>query len=258
MAQSDHASEWQELAELDPLWAIASAPEKRFGRWEGEAFFATGERDVAPILARARALGRPGRTDSALDFGCGVGRTARALASRFAEVVGVDIAPAMIEQGRELNADVPNLELLVNAGGDLDVLGDRRFDLVFTRVVLQHQPSREAAREYIEAFLRLVNPDGVIAFQLPTYIPRRHRLLVTRRIYVALRRVGVPARFLYERLRLHPIRMLYVPRPMIESWVTAAGGTVLAVDDVRSRRHGVVSSTFYAAPHPERAEQSSS
>lgn len=254
MEQSDHAREWQELAELDPLWAIASSPEKRFGRWEREEFFATGERDVAPILARAEALGRPGRMDSALDFGCGVGRTARALASRFAQVVGVDIAPTMVEQGRELNADVPNLELLVNAGGDLDVLGDRRFDLVFTRVVLQHQPSREAAREYIETFLKLVNPDGVIAFQLPTYIPPRHRLLVTRRLYVALRRVGVPARFLYERLRLHPIRMLFVPRPMMESWVAAAGGTVLAVDDVRSSRHGVVSSTFYAAPSSQRTK----
>jgi SAM-dependent methyltransferase len=254
MEQSDHASEWQELAELDPLWAIASSPEKRFGRWEREEFFATGERDVAPILARVQALGRPARMDSALDFGCGVGRTARALAGRFGQVVGVDIAPTMVEQGRELNADVPNLELLVNAGGDLDVLGDRRFDLVFTRVVLQHQPSRAAAREYIETFLKLVKPDGVIVFQLPTYIPRRHRLLVTRRFYVALRRVGVPAKFLYERLRLHPMRMLFVPRPMTESWVTEAGGTVLAVDDVRSRRHGVVSSTFYAAPSPEQAK----
>src|SRR4051794_40578916 len=100
--------DWQELAELDPLWAIASSPDKRFGGWERDEFLASGERDVAQILARAEELGRPARRETALDFGCGVGRTARALASRFASVVGVDIAPAMIERGRGLNADTDN------------------------------------------------------------------------------------------------------------------------------------------------------
>jgi SAM-dependent methyltransferase len=251
MEMRDHARDWQQLAELDPLWAIASSPDKRFGGWERDEFFATGERDVAPVLERARSLGRPSRMGSALDFGCGVGRTARALASRFEHVVGVDIAPAMIERGRELNADIPNLELLVNASGELTVLGERRFDMIYTRVVLQHQPSRDAARAYIETFLASLTPGGVVAFQLPTHIPRRHRLLVARRLYTALHRVGVPAKFLYERLRLHPIRMLHVPTETIEAWVSAAGGTVLAADHARSR-HGVVSSTFYAAPRPDR------
>ena len=247
-----HARDWQELAELDPLWAIASTPGKRFGGWERDEFFATGERDTAPILARAEELGYPGRWTSALDFGCGVGRTSRALAARFEHVVGVDIAPAMIARGRELNTDVPNLELVVNEGGGLSLLGNRRFDLVFTRVVLQHQPSREVARAYIEQFVRLIEPDGLVAFQLPTHIPRRNRLLVARRAYVALRTLRVPTRVLYERLGLHPIRMLFVPQPQVEAWVSGAGGRVLTVDNVRNRQ-GVVNSTFYVAASPDTA-----
>src|SRR6185437_10977857 len=28
-----HARDWEEMAKLDPLWAILSEPEKRFGNW---------------------------------------------------------------------------------------------------------------------------------------------------------------------------------------------------------------------------------
>src|SRR5687767_8439812 len=75
--------EWDELAELDPYWAICTAPDKRFGRWDREEFFATGEREVAEVLATAAELGLPRRHGAALDFGCGLGRLTRALAGRF-------------------------------------------------------------------------------------------------------------------------------------------------------------------------------
>jgi SAM-dependent methyltransferase len=246
MPLSRHAHDWEELAGLDPLWAIASSPDKRFGGWEREEFFATGERVVAATLARIAELQHEVTPGTALDFGCGVGRMTRALAARFEHVVGVDIAPTMIDRGRELNADVDNIEFLVNHGDDLSDLGDRLFDLVFTRIVLQHQPSRAAARRYVEEFIRVLEPGGVIVLQIPIDIPLRYRLLITRRAYVILRALRIPARVLYERLHLHPIRMLFVPRSEVEDWVRRAGGRILAVDASASPQ-GVVSGTFYAA-----------
>src|SRR3954466_15239886 len=72
---------WQALGEDDPLWAILSQPDKRGGRWDADTFFAAGEQEVAAILAHCAALARPQAHRLALDFGCGVGRLTRALAS---------------------------------------------------------------------------------------------------------------------------------------------------------------------------------
>jgi SAM-dependent methyltransferase len=243
-----HRRDWEELATLDPLWAIASRPDKRFGGWEDEhdEFFATGQRELDAMLAPARERGLCARTDTALDFGCGVGRITRALAACYGHVVGVDIAPTMIARAEELNADLEDVEFLVSSGDDLRFLGERRFDLVFTHVVLQHQPGRAAARRYIEEFLRVLRPGGVVVFQIPVHIARRHRGLVARRLYLLLRSLGIPSRVLYERLRLHPISMLFVPESEVVRWVREAGGHVEHVEREGSAR-GHMSATFFVS-----------
>ncbi|HZI58619.1 MAG TPA: hypothetical protein VFF39_17695 [Verrucomicrobiae bacterium] len=38
-----HARDWEEMAAIDPLWAILSAPEKRFGSWDIDEFLRTGQ-----------------------------------------------------------------------------------------------------------------------------------------------------------------------------------------------------------------------
>lgn len=60
-----------------------------------------GPEALAPLHA---ALERVEPASSALDLGCGTGKAARVLAARYpaAEVVGVDLSPAMIEQARAL------------------------------------------------------------------------------------------------------------------------------------------------------------
>lgn len=222
--------DWEELGELDPLWAVVSNPDKRYGRWDIDAFFATGASEVEVALGRAAELGVPAARRAALDFGCGVGRASRALAAHFDEVVGVDISTAMLARGRELNADVGNLEFVHNEAEDLRSLGDCRFDLVYTRLVLQHQSSTEAVRRYIAEFVRLLAPGGAAVFQIPDRLPMRYRMLLARRAYHLLRALGVPPRILYGRLRLHPIRMLWVPERQLRAWVADTGAEVLAVD----------------------------
>ena len=103
-----HKRDWEQLAETDPLWAVLTDPSRKGGRWTREEFLETGEHQVADLLARAAALGRPAAHRRAFDFGCGAGRLTRALAARFDEAVGVDVAEGMVEVARQLNADVPN------------------------------------------------------------------------------------------------------------------------------------------------------
>ena len=99
------ARDWDDLALVDPFWAVLAADDKRGGGWELSEFLSTGEADVEQILATAAELGRPTRHERALDFGCGVGRLTRALARRFDEAVGIDVSERMLEQARRLNAD---------------------------------------------------------------------------------------------------------------------------------------------------------
>src|SRR2546423_1589846 len=96
---------WNELGADDPLWAILSDPAKRGGLWNDAEFFGLGESEIAAIEQYCGALARPHERRLAVDFGCGVGRLTRALASRYAQVIGIDISPNMLEQARSLNAE---------------------------------------------------------------------------------------------------------------------------------------------------------
>lgn len=244
-----HREDWEQLAELDPMWAVVSSPEHRFGRWDADAFFATGEVEVARVLDRARSLGLAPPQRRALDFGCGVGRVTRSLRSRFDEVVGVDIAQAMVEQARARHAGWTGLEFVHNDAADLAVLGDGRFDLVYTRLVLQHVPGRDIARSYVQEFVRLLTPEGLAMFQIPVHLPLRYRGLATRRLWSALRRLGVPPATLYQRFKLHPIRMQHAEQETVRRWVQQAGGRVVAVDLKRGVT-GVQHGEFFVVRRP--------
>ena len=246
---SGQSRDWDELAELDPYWVICTAPDKRFGGWRPDDFFATGEAEIEEVLGEAQELGRPQRREVALDFGCGLGRLTRALAERFESCVGVDISERMVEGARECNAHLDNCSFQVNSGVDLSQFDDARFDLVYTSIVLQHVPERAAIDSYIGEFVRVLRPGGLLVFQLPSHIPRLFRLQWRRRLYLALRRVGFSPGFLYRRLHVFPIAMSHVPEPEILSLLKARGASVLRTRSYRARgiaNAGVRSTRYFA------------
>jgi len=218
------ARDWDDLALVDPFWAVLAADGKRGGGWELSEFLSTGEADVEQILATASELGRPSRHERALDFGCGVGRLTRALARRFDEAVGIDVSERMLEHARRLNADTPNVTFASS-----DEPPPEPFDLVVANLVLQHLPSKALARAYIGRLIKATRPDGLLVFQLPTKLPLARRLQPRRRLYKPLRtRVGA------ERLHaagLHPVRLLALPEPNVRDTVERAGATVAHTED---------------------------
>jgi SAM-dependent methyltransferase len=238
-----HRRDWEALAAEDPLWAVLTDPSRRGGRWDREAFLATGAREVDEVLDRAAALGAPAAFGRALDFGCGAGRLTRALAARFERCVGVDIAEGMVETARRLNADVPNCEFVVNDAPDLRLFDDSTFDLALSSLVLQHLPDRATVDRYVAELVRVTRSDGLVVFQLPHALPQLARLQLSRRLYAALRLARVPDRTILRRTPLTPMRMTAVPEESVRDVVAAAGATVLAVDRLdergRSRRYWV-------------------
>ena len=244
MRPDRQAQDWNELAQLDPYWVILTAADKRFGGWDSDEFFAIGTIEVAALMDRIEQLGHPQHLERALDFGCGLGRITRALAQQFDECVGVDISEDMVRSAQDLNANVPGASFVVNVANDLARFDNASFDLVFSSIVLQHVPDRSTIEGYIAEFCRVVRPDGLGMFQLPSHIPAIYRTQWRRRLYAGLRHLRVGAPFLSRRLRLVPIAMSYIPEPEIVQLIESVGARLLDVDTVAAEV-GVRSSTYY-------------
>jgi 2-polyprenyl-3-methyl-5-hydroxy-6-metoxy-1,4-benzoquinol methylase len=236
---------WNEIAGQDPMWAILAYPEGKYGGWSERDFFRHGIQRVEEFLAHGLGLGRPAGHQTALDFGCGIGRLTRALASHFDTVRGVDISATMIQRALELNGDVANAEFTCNTRPDLAIFQDATFDLVACDIVLQHLPDRRTVQGYLAEFVRVLRPDGLLVFQLPTSLPLAVRIQPRRSAYRLMRRVGLPARTLYWRLGLHPNRMLAVPSPRVIAWLESRGATVLDVVTASSPAIAAVKENVY-------------
>ena len=156
---------WNSLGRQDPLRAILARPEKKDIPWDVDKFFQSGVVEIDQMVRYAESFHPTAGKKWALDFGCGVGRLTKALASHFDRVTGVDISPAMIEHARKHPG--PGLEYVLNEAGDLRRFPDAQFDFVYSSITLQHMPQR-FARRYIAEFLRILKPGGLLLFQIPS------------------------------------------------------------------------------------------
>lgn len=208
---------------------MLSDPAKKFSKWPLEEFFRTGEEETLKILAIVTELGCPRGRNTALDFGCGVGRLTRALSRYFTRCYGVDISECMVNKAAEINSSVTNCEFSVNKGSNLNSFPDGYFDFIICRLVLQHLPQRTLALAYIAEFLRTLALDGLLVFQMPTYIPLHNRLQPRRRAYRVLKKLGANSSFLYKFLGLHPVRMISLSQEHVLSHVRREKGQVLRI-----------------------------
>jgi SAM-dependent methyltransferase len=146
-------------------------------------FFRSGEKDVAEIydIARQRVMVAfmPRRV---LEYGCGIGRLALALARRAERVTAVDVSPAMLAAARAAAQGVSNIEFLLP-----DVYRARpdRFDLITCYLVLQRLP-REQGLSQLRELLGRLDDGGVLVAQVPFHRPSRPLVNATRwlRAYV--------------------------------------------------------------------------
>jgi ubiquinone/menaquinone biosynthesis C-methylase UbiE len=241
---------WNVLASADPLWAVCVDRERRAGSWDVGEFMASGQGEIAVAVRRLDQLGIGAARDSALDFGCGVGRLTGALSGYFGSVTGVDIAEEMLARARVMLADQPACRLIRNDKPDLGDFPDGSFDLVYSSLVLQHMPGRLAAR-YLREFVRVVRPGGAIVI----VVPESHRLTPAGVVYAIApqRLIGIVQRRLFGYPAAMQMRVL--PARRVRRIVEAAGGRVVASDPEpcvgphwRGYRHFV---TRDQAPLPE-------
>jgi len=151
------------------LWRLVRAPMRRqFHRLAGEWDSILGEDHLDAYDAALGAIPTP--PARALDVGTGTGDGAFAIARRFPEahVVGVDLAPAMVDEARRKTP--ATLEQRVSfETGDASKLpfDDASFDLVAHANMIP----------FFDEVARLVAPGGYVVFsfsggaQTPIYVP---------------------------------------------------------------------------------------
>lgn len=123
-----------------------------------------------------------------LDIGCGAGREALGFTRAGFEVVGIDIAPAMIEAARR-NAEREGLEIEFKAQSVTDLAGPgEAFDGAYWAGSYHHVPGRALRLEALRRVGRMLTRDGVLVLVV---VYRAERGLVSRsRLVDFLRRAG--------------------------------------------------------------------
>jgi hypothetical protein len=48
--------QWEDLAEMDPFWAIITDPARQFGKWDVDEFFETGKHEARDLMETASKL----------------------------------------------------------------------------------------------------------------------------------------------------------------------------------------------------------
>jgi ubiquinone/menaquinone biosynthesis C-methylase UbiE len=142
---------WDQFGRTDPLWAIRTSAGKEGNRWRLDEFFATGQAEIQSAFEHIASLGIKVPRHTALDFGCGIGRLTQALADRFDQTYGIDIAPSMIEQARRYNQHGDRCKYLLNETDHLGVFDDASLEFICSLITLQHIDPEYASR-YIGEF----------------------------------------------------------------------------------------------------------
>ena len=232
---------WESLARVDPMWAILAVDDKRGQKWSRGEFFENGRAEIQSLMTHLTVLGASLKRNSALDFGCGIGRLTQALTEHFENCVGVDISLEMISLANGCNRFPDRCHYVLNETSDLQQFSDDSFDFVYSNIVLQHI-TPAVSTNYIRGFVRILRPGGVLVFQIPHHIPWTRRIQWRRRLFLILQALGVDERHLIERLGLNPMRMAYIPQQKVEWLLRSADANVVEVKawsdlDIESRRY---------------------
>jgi SAM-dependent methyltransferase len=173
----DTDRDWQIIGETEPYFGVLTSERFKRDHMDESAradFFLSGEGDIRGFIARMRSLFGPFEPQSALDFGCGVGRLTAPLAALTGAATGVDISPGMLVEARK--HPQPGLTFV-------DTIPSAQFDWVVSAIVLQHVPP-ERGYDILAELLSRVALGGGATIQIMFGRTARHEHSVGARLVI--------------------------------------------------------------------------
>ncbi len=172
----DTDKDWARIANENPYWGVLSdeqfrgkelSPEKR------KLFFQSGTKFIEDVIGFVkRYIDAEYRPSRSLDFGCGVGRLLIPLARISEEVVGIDVAPGMLELAQQnlKTAGIANVVCVLGDDNLSQVTGS--FNFVNSLIVLQHVPP-ERGMLLVRKLLAFLEIGGIFSLQVTFAKERR-------------------------------------------------------------------------------------
>jgi SAM-dependent methyltransferase len=198
------------MAAIDPVEARALAAEA----WAEVSVPL--DLQLSPLGLRAMAALEVAQGETILDVGCGAGQTLLQLAERVGpggRVIGVDIAPSLVELARRRAADFEHVRLLTDDAETFD-LPSGSLDAVFSRFGVMAFANPVAAFSNLRRMLR---PKGRLAFVCWRALPENEL------DYLSLRAAG-----LQDQADLTPFR--FEDPEVIRGTLSAAGFNGIGVE----------------------------
>jgi SAM-dependent methyltransferase len=163
---------WARIGKSEPWWSVLTQERFRAARIAETrgAFYQSGAVEAALLRSILERAGlSPAALPLCVEFGCGTGRVTVHLARLFARVIGCDISvPHLALAGRvAVQRGLGNIEWH-RSTAEAPMPEALRWDVWFSRIVLQHNPPPVIAHLLRQAFAGLA-PGGVAVFQVPTF-----------------------------------------------------------------------------------------
>lgn len=155
--------------DLDPVVRCAAAFDRAalLSPAASVALYSLGKEDIlsaatTEVVAYLEGEELLGRDRRALEIGCGVGRFLAALAGKLGRIVGLDVAPAMLEEARRRCRACANVEFLLGDGRGFAALPDENFDLALAIDVFPYLVSAgpDVVRSNAAEARRVLRPGG--------------------------------------------------------------------------------------------------
>jgi len=234
MGLKDFKISWEKIAKDDPLWAVCTDPSKKDNKWKIEDLLLTGEKEIQVVMDHIKSLGLEITKEGlALDFGCGVGRLTQSLAKRFGSCYGVDISPTMVQLANQYKKSESKCKFFVNDSEQLIQFKYDYFSFIYSSVTLQHIEIKWV-QIYLKEFLRILRPDGILVFNMPSKDGRnissiekiRRKLKLRTRIKLLLKSTGL---FRNITLSEHLMQMNCMPENKVKAIIEKNLGKVIDV-----------------------------
>ena len=189
---------WKHWARVDPYRAVLFSDRYKRSRLSDnfQEFFDTGRVYVDSLMDKVVVLNPSLPLETAVEFGCGVGRLVIPLARYFRNVIGVDISPEMLKESQKNCArfGVNNAEFVLS--DDLLSLVPFGVRLVHSCKVLQHIPVKRGLA-ICKCLVDRLAPGGVCAL----HVPVERNLPFAKRVAYLVKHTFPPSRYLLNALQ---------------------------------------------------------
>ena len=171
---------WMQLGATEPHWSVVSTADFKATkiRENIDRFNESGRAEVNNLKRLLKRVGvDASHVRTAVEYGCGVGRVTRWLATLFPNVIGIDVSESHLGLAREYFSQEGVGNVITKKISSLDEIKSLpTYEFLYSKIVLQHNPP-PVIHKILDTLSAQLAEGGIGVVQIPTYA-RNYRFSV--------------------------------------------------------------------------------